>query len=62
MFIYEFILECKENALQNGDVTTYERMLQLLDSLTIEQGSQKIKERIKWIILAKKKLIHFAKK
>ena len=44
MFIYEFILECKENALQNGDVTTYKRMSQLLDSLTIEQAIQEIKE------------------
>ena len=43
MFIYEFIVECKENALQSGDVTTFERMSQLLDSLTIEQGSQEIK-------------------
>ena len=44
MFIYEFIVECKNNALQNGDVTTFERMSQLLDSLTIEQAIQKIKE------------------
>lgn len=43
MFIYEFIVECKENALQNGDVTTFERMAQLLDSLTIEQAAQEIK-------------------
>ena len=43
MFIYEFIVECKENALQNGDVTQYERMSQLLECLTIEQGSQEIR-------------------
>ena len=43
MFIYEFIVECKENALQNGDVTTFEKMSQLLDSLTIEQAAQEIK-------------------
>ena len=43
MFIYEFIVECKENALQSGDVTTFERMSQLLDSLTIEQAIQEIR-------------------
>ena len=43
MFIYEFIVECKQNAIQNGDVTTYERMSQLLDSLTVEQAEQEIK-------------------
>ena len=43
MFIYEFIVECKNNALINGDVTTFERMTQLLDSLTIEQAVQEIK-------------------
>ena len=43
MFIYEFIVECKNNALQNGDVTTFERMSQLLECLTIEQGSQEIR-------------------
>ena len=44
MFIYEFIVECKNNALQNGDVTTFEKMSQLLDCLTIEQAEQIIKE------------------
>jgi hypothetical protein len=44
MFIYEFIVKCKNNALQNGDVTTFERMSQLLNSLTIEQAAQEIKE------------------
>ena len=43
MFIYEFIIECKENAIQSGDVTTFERMSQILECLTIEQGSQEIK-------------------
>ena len=43
MFIYEFIVECKQNAIQNGDVTTFERMSQLLDSLTVEQAEQEIK-------------------
>ena len=43
MFIYEFIVECKENALQSGDIVNFERMSQLLDSLTIEQAVQEIK-------------------
>ena len=43
MFIYEFIVECKNNALQSGDVTTFERMVQILECLTIEQGSQEIR-------------------
>ena len=43
MFIYEFIVECKENALQNGDIVNFEKMAQVLDSLTIEQGSQEIR-------------------
>ena len=43
MFIYEFIIECKENALKNGDIVNFERMTQLLECLTIEQGSQEIK-------------------
>lgn len=43
MFIYEFIVECKNNALQLGDIVNFERMSQLLECLTIEQGSQEIK-------------------
>ncbi len=43
MFIYEFLAECKENALQNGDETTFERISQLLECLTIEQAAQEIK-------------------
>ena len=44
MFIYEFIVECKNNALQSGDIVNFEKMTQLLECLTIEQGSQEIKE------------------
>ena len=43
MFIYEFIVECKNNALQSGDIVNFERMSQLLDSLTIEQAAQEIR-------------------
>ena len=43
MFIYEFIVECKNNALQSGDIVNFEKMAQLLDSLTIEQAIQEIK-------------------
>ena len=43
MALYEFLMDCKNNALQSGDIVNFERMTQLLDSLTIEQGSQEIK-------------------
>ena len=43
MFIYEFIVECKNNALQSGDIVNFERMSEILECLTIEQGSKEIK-------------------
>ena len=43
MFIYEFIVECKNNALQSGDIVNFERMAQLLEVLTIEQAVQEIR-------------------
>lgn len=44
MALYEFLVDCKNIAIQNGFFAEIARLSEVIDCLTIEQAEQIIKE------------------